>query len=115
MDIFLGIQVEQLQGNIRLHLDNYVQETLDEYKLLQAKLLYLKLALIQPWLVLTKEDCPILPNPRKQKFCLIAKLLFAATWVLFYLLLAAAQLSCFCASAGKSNWAADGVNGGLQS
>ncbi len=68
METFLGMQVEQPKGQIRLHLDNYIQEILEEYKVFQTKSLRLKLVPIQPGLVLTKDDCPILPEPRKQKF-----------------------------------------------
>ena len=32
METFLGMQVEQSENEIRLHLDNYIRETLDEYK-----------------------------------------------------------------------------------
>ncbi len=32
METFFGMQVEQSKGKIRLHLDNYIRETLDEYK-----------------------------------------------------------------------------------
>jgi hypothetical protein len=61
METFLGIQVEQSKGRLglRLHLDNYILEILDEYKLFQTKSLGPKLVLIQPGLVLTKDDCPI--------------------------------------------------------
>ena len=31
METFLGMQVEQSENEIRLHLDNYIRETLDEY------------------------------------------------------------------------------------
>ncbi len=68
METFLGMQVEQSQGKICLHLDIYIREVLEEYKVFQEKLLLPKLAPIQPGLVLTKDDCPILPEPRKQKF-----------------------------------------------
>jgi hypothetical protein len=85
METFLGMQVEQSKGRIRLHLDNYIQEILDEYKVFQTKSLHPMLVPIQPGLVLTKDDCPILPESRKQKFyrSFIAKLQFAMTWVRF--------------------------------
>ena len=35
MVTFMGMQVEQSEGKIRLHHDNYIRETLDEYKDLQ--------------------------------------------------------------------------------
>jgi hypothetical protein len=68
METFLGMQVEQSQGKIRLHLDNYIRETLDEYKEFSTKSLRPKQVPIQPGLILEKTDCPIVPDPRKQKF-----------------------------------------------
>jgi hypothetical protein len=35
-ETFLGMQVEQWRGKICQHLDNYIQEILDEYKVFQA-------------------------------------------------------------------------------
>ena len=63
---------------------------------------------LQPGLILEKDDCPIVPDPRKQKFyrSFIAKLQFAATWIRFDISFAVAQSARFCASAGKTNWAA---------
>jgi hypothetical protein len=86
---------------------NYIRETLDEYKEF-AKLLRPKQVPIQPGLILEKDDCPIVPDPRKQKLyrSFIAKLRFAATWIRFDTSFAAAQLARFCASAGETHWAA---------
>ena len=108
METFLGMQVEQSKGKIRLHLDNYIRETLDEYKEFAMKSLRPKQVPIQPGLILEKDDCPIVPDPRKQKFyrSFIAKLQFAATWIRFDISFAVAQLARFCASAGKTHWAA---------
>ena len=39
MTSFLGMEVEQDQDSIRLHLDTYIKETLDEYKSVVKKLL----------------------------------------------------------------------------
>ena len=68
MESYLGMQVEQSPGKIRLHLNNYIRETLDEYKAFQTKYLLPKLVPIQPGLVLDKDDCPILPDPRVRFF-----------------------------------------------
>ena len=68
METFLGMQVEQSEDEIRLHLDNYIRETLDDYKAHTKKTLHPKRTPIQPGLVLTKEDCPILSDPKRQKF-----------------------------------------------
>ncbi len=118
METFLGMQVEQSKGRIRPHLDNYIRETLDEYKEFSTKSLRPKQVPIQPGLILEKTDCPIVPDPRKQKFyqSFIAKLQFAAsaTWIHFDISFAVAQLARFRASAGKTHWAAlhsfDGVS-----
>jgi hypothetical protein len=68
METFLGMQVEQSKKAISLHLDNYIRELLDEYKAYATKSLRPKLTPIQPGLVLSQEDCPIVPDARKQKF-----------------------------------------------
>ena len=108
METFLGMQVEQSKKAIRLHLDNYIRELLDEYKAYATKSLRPKLTPIQPGLVLTQEDCPIVPDAKKQKFyrSFVAKLQFAASWVRFDTSFTVAQLARFCASAGPSHWAA---------
>ncbi len=63
---FLGMQVKQSKGKIRLHLDNYIGKTLDEYKEFSTKSLFLKEVPIQPGLIPEKTECPIVPDPRKQ-------------------------------------------------
>jgi hypothetical protein len=69
MYTYLGMQVEHLPGKIRLHLNKYIRETLDEreYKVFQTKSLRPKLVLIQSGLVLDEDDCQVLPDPRTQK------------------------------------------------
>jgi hypothetical protein len=59
METFLGMQVEQSKGNIRLHLDNYIRETLDEYQEFSTKSLRSKQIPSQPGLILEKIDCLI--------------------------------------------------------
>ena len=102
METFLGMQVEQSENEIRLHLDNYIRETLDEYKVHTQKSLRPKRTPIQPGLVLNHEDCPILPDPKRQKLyrSTVAKLQFAASWIRFDTSYPVAQLARFCASAG---------------
>ena len=108
METFLGMQVEQSKSTVRLHLDNYIRELLDEYKAYAQKSLRPKRVPIQPGLILTQEDSPIVPEKRKQKFyrSFVAKLQFAASWVRFDISYTVAQLARFCASAGSSHWAA---------
>jgi hypothetical protein len=54
VETFLGTQVEQLKGKIRLHLDNYILETLDEYKEFSMKSLCQKPVPIQLGLILRR-------------------------------------------------------------
>ncbi len=68
MERFLGMEVEQPCKVIRLHLDSYIQEVLTEYKAYIKKALHLKTVLVSPGLVLANEDCPITPDPSKQKY-----------------------------------------------
>jgi hypothetical protein len=57
---------------------------------------------------LTQEDCPILPDAKRQKYyhSFVVKLQFAASRVRFDISFAVAQLAQFCALAGPSHWAA---------
>ena len=83
MDSFIGLQVEQSDTSIRLHLDYYIADVLKEYQQFEPKKLRGKQAPTQPGLMLTKEDAPVVPDPKKQFIyrSLVAKLQFAATWV----------------------------------
>ncbi len=67
METFLGMEVEQPGRVIRLHLDSYIQEVLTEYKAYIKKALRPKKVPMSPGTVLNNEDCPITPDPRKQK------------------------------------------------
>jgi hypothetical protein len=108
METFLGMEVEQSGGTIKLHLDNYIQEVLNEYKDYIKKALRPKRVPMSPGLVLNNEDCPILPDARKQKYyrSFVAKLQFAASWIRFDTSYSVSTLARFCASAGPSHWAA---------
>ncbi len=68
MDSFLGLEVEQSEDGIKLHLDTYVTELLEEYHEFHSKFLKPKKMPMQPGLVLDKADCPQAPDPVKQKF-----------------------------------------------
>ena len=65
METFLGMEVEQPGKVIRLHLDTYIQEVLAEYKEYIKKALRPKRVPMTPGIVLTNEDCPILPDLRR--------------------------------------------------
>ena len=81
METFLGMEVEQPGKVIKLHLDSYIQEVLAEYKAYIRKAHCQKRVPMTFGVVLTNEDCPILPDLRKQKHyrSFIAKLQFAAS------------------------------------
>jgi hypothetical protein len=108
METFLGMEVEQTGKEIRLHLDKYVRSVLDEYKDFIKKSLRPKRVPMSPGLVLNNEDCPAIPDPRRQKFfrSFLAKLQFTATWVRFDTSFTVSSLARFCNSAGPSHWAA---------
>lgn len=108
MESFIGLQVEQPGGVIRLHLDNYIKETLAEYQEFDQRVLRGKLAPMQNGIVLTPDDCPVTPDKKRQSTyrSIVAKLQFASTWVRYDISFAVAQLARFCASAGPSHWGA---------
>ncbi len=113
MDSFLGLEVEQSQDGIKLHLETYVAEHLEEYRAgeYHRKFLKPKKVPMQPRLVLDKEDCQEAPDQAdlvKQTFycMMVAKIQFLAHWVRFDIAYPAAQLARFCSSAGQSYWAA---------
>ncbi len=68
METLLGMQVEQSKSTIRLHLDNYNRELLNEYKAFAQKSVRPKRIPIQPRLVQTQEGCLIVPEKCKQNF-----------------------------------------------
>ncbi len=64
MKSFLGMQVDQGDNKIKLHLDHYVQEMLTECKDYIKKSLRPKRVPMNPGVVLRPEDCPAIPmNP----------------------------------------------------
>ena len=85
MTSFLGMEVEQEYGCIKLHLDTYVQEMLDEYKNHIKRDLKPKQAPMEPGDVLTKDDCQKLRIQKEQKLysSMSAKTQFVAHWIHF--------------------------------
>ena len=61
VETYLGLQMEQLPGRIDLHLDNYVQELLSDYKQWIKKPLGLRRIPMQPGIVLSGDDVPDSP------------------------------------------------------
>ena len=108
MESFVGLEVEQSEEGIALHLDTYIQELIEEYRKLHRNYIKPKKVPMVPGLVLEKEDCPPVPDPFKQTVfrSVVAKIQFAAHWVRFDISYPAAQLARFCVSAGPSHWAA---------
>ncbi len=108
MTSFLGMEVEQDEKSIKLHLDTYVQDMLDEYKPTIKKFNKPKQMPMQPGVILEHDDCPETPDPREQKIyrTFSAKLQFVAAWIRCDVSYTASQLPRFCASAGPTHWAA---------
>jgi hypothetical protein len=67
MTTFLGLEAEQSDDGISLHLDTYIKELVEEYKDIHKKFIKPKSVPMSPRIVLDKEDCPELPDPIKQK------------------------------------------------
>jgi hypothetical protein len=57
-----------------------------------------------PWVILRPEDCPEVPDLLKQKYyrSFVAKLQFAASWILLDISFVVSKLVWFCASAGAT-------------
>ncbi len=69
MQSFLGLEVEQLDSCIKLHLDTYIQELIAEHQLIRPEFFKPKTAPMSPGLVLelNDHDCPETPDPVLQK------------------------------------------------
>ncbi len=67
MTSFLGLEVEQDKGQIRLHLHTYVNEMLEDDKAYVKRHLKPKKIPMQPGVVLTKDNAPQTPDPKEQK------------------------------------------------
>jgi len=82
---FLGLEVEQEDDGIVLHLDTYINELIEEYHCIQTKFIKPKTVPMAPGLLLDNSDCPEMPDPVRQKqyLSMIAKVQFAAYWVRF--------------------------------
>jgi hypothetical protein len=100
MQSFLGLEVKQLDGCIKLNLDTYIQELIAEYQLIRPIFFKPKNLPMSPGLLLETNDCPETPDPvaQKQYRSKAAKVQFAAHWIRFDISYAAAQLARFCGS-----------------
>jgi hypothetical protein len=83
MESFVGLGVKQSEEGISLYLDTYIQELIEEHRLLHKKFIKPKKVPMLPGLVPEKDDCPAIPDPFKQKLhrSMIAKIQFVAYWV----------------------------------
>jgi hypothetical protein len=63
MKTFLGMEIEQSNRSIKLHLDHYIREMLIEYKAYIKKSLQSKRVPFLPGVILRPEDNPTLPDP----------------------------------------------------
>ncbi len=68
MKTFLGMEIKQSKRSIKLHLDHYVCEMLNEYKAYIKESLRPMRVLTSPGVIHRPEDSPTLPDPSKQKF-----------------------------------------------
>jgi hypothetical protein len=68
MKTFLGMEVEQNNEDIKLHLDHYIQTVLAEYRYYIKKALRPKNVPISPGVVLHPEQAPAVPDRHKQKY-----------------------------------------------
>jgi hypothetical protein len=64
MQSFLGLEVEQLDCCIKLHLDTYIQELIAEHQLIRPKFLKPKKVPMSPGLVLDTSDRRPTPSYR---------------------------------------------------
>jgi hypothetical protein len=91
MASFLGIdsEVEHCNGPMKLNLDTYIQDALDEHKTpiktsRKSKKVPLQRGFVPEHVSMMIDiDCPETPDPREQKLLrsVVAKLQFAASWV----------------------------------
>ncbi len=101
MKTFLGMEIEQSGKKMKMHLDCYIQQVLEEYKVYIEKTLCPKEVQISPGVIfkLKPEDLPELPDQRKLEYdrSFESKLQFAATWVRIDIVFTVSQLARFCA------------------
>jgi hypothetical protein len=85
MDRFICLSVEQTDSCIALHLDQYINDAIEQYKTLAKKSFRLKFTPMQPGNNLSTTDSPVTPDPRLQTHYrfMVVTLQFAATWVRF--------------------------------
>ncbi len=62
---FLGLSVEQDNHCISLHLDQYMQETIEEYQKFTSKAFRPKMTPMQLGNVLEPEETPLIQDPKK--------------------------------------------------
>ena len=107
MTTFLGLEIEQDNDEIRIHMDSYLQEILAEYSKVVNKAIRPKKLPCAPNHILRKEDCPEVPDPLASHYrSIVMKAQFMATWIRFDISYSVSQLARFCANPGKPHMAA---------
>ena len=110
MSTFFGLQVDHVDQEIHLHMDNYVEEILREYKEYARKTLRPKKLPIAP-----NHQLPRMPplqaherEPPTTSFfrSFVMKLQYAATWVRFDISFTVSQLANHTSSPGQPHWSA---------
>jgi hypothetical protein len=111
MSTFLGLQVDQVQSEIHLHMDNYVSSVLSEYKDFIRKTLRPKALPVAPNLQLVQEVATkgrmAAKDPLGSQFrSFVMKLQYVATWVRFDISFTCSQLAGHVHNPGPPHWAA---------
>ena len=111
MTTFLGLQVDNVNSEIHMHMDHYVETVLNEYKtFVMNKKLRHKMLPVQPNYQLPKEEPEMEgkgEDPRKTFYqSFVMKLQYVATWVRFDISFTASQLASHVANPGPAHWAA---------
>ena len=107
MSTFLGLQVAHINSEIHLHMDNYVDTALKEYKSFVRRTLRPKKLPNAPNHQLTMDDIPEHQDPQAKFYrSFVMKLQYVATWVRFDISFTASQLARHVASPGPTHWAA---------
>jgi hypothetical protein len=107
MDSFLGMAMEQGDGFINIHLDDYTRLMLEEYSAFVNKPLRSKHLPMSPNHYLTGDDLPQVPDARQSFYrSFVQKLQYLAQWNRFDIQYTVSQLARFGARAGPHHWAA---------
>jgi hypothetical protein len=103
MKTILGMEIELSNRSIKLHLDLYVCEMLNEYKGYIKKSQRPNRVQIAPAVILPSEDSPMLPDPSKQKLLLPSfNSCFADSLRYLFCTITVSLILCFCNPLGSN-------------